>query len=173
MRENISAVSFDETLPRAGAKALKTIVCGGLAVGVLDGIAASLNAIFAGKSPVIVWQFVASGLIGKSSYSYGWKSVILGLLIHFFIAFSVTTIYYTASLRLPIIARRAALFGTLYGAAVYFVMGLVITPLSAAAKIPFSFSSMLVGLMIHIFCVGLPIALITQWSADVRRLKSL
>lgn len=163
MNENISTISFEETLSRrAAAEALKTIVCGGLTVGVLDCAAASLNGVFKGISPAIVWQYVASGLLGRDSYNYGWKSVILGLLIHFFIAFSVTIIYYAASRQFSIIVRRALLFGILYGIAVYFVMGLVVTPLSAAAKIPFSVLSMLVGLLIHIFCVGLPITLIVR-----------
>jgi hypothetical protein len=170
MNEKIRAFSFEETFPDADAQALKTIACGGLTAGVLDGIAASLNGIFNGASPAIVWQYVASGLLGKGSYNYGWKSVSLGLLIHIFIAFSVTVIYYTVSRRLSIIVRRAVLFGALYGTAVYFVMGYVVTPLSAAAKIRFSFSSTLVGLLIHIFCVGLPVALITR-RFDIRREK--
>jgi hypothetical protein len=162
MNENISVISFDETVSEPRANALKTIVCGGLTVGVLDCAAACLNGIFKGISPAIVWQYVASGLLGKSSYSYGWKSVVLGLLIHFFIAFTVTTIYYAASRKFPMLVRQWALFGALYGVAVYFVMGYVVSPLSAAAKLRFSVSSMLVGILIHIFCVGLPIALITR-----------
>lgn len=162
MNRNISTILFERAFFGANARAFKIIGGGGLAVGASDGIAASLNAIFAGKSPAVVWQYVASGLIGKNSYNYAWKSIVLGLLIHFFVAFAAATIYYAASRRLPIIIRRAWLFGALYGAAVYFVMGLIVTPLSAAARIPFSFSSMLVGLLIHIFCVGLPIALIAR-----------
>lgn len=153
---------MNELSPLKRPHAWRAILYGGLTVGVLDCAAASLNGIFKGISPAIVWQYVASGLLGRDSYKHGWKSVVLGLLIHFFIAFSVTTIYYAASRRFPTLVRRAVLFGTLYGAAVYFVMGHVVTPLSVSAKIPFSFSSMLVGLLIHIFCVGLPIALITR-----------
>lgn len=166
MNENISIVSFDETIS-GGGKTLKTIVCGGLSVGTLDGVAASLSGVFRGISPAIVWQYVASGLLGRTSYSYGWKAVVFGLLIHFFIAFAATIIYYAASRQFPtLLVRRAALSGALYGIAVYFVMGYVVTPLSAAAEVPFSLSSMLVGLLIHVFCVGLPIALITRQIAQ-------
>lgn len=171
MAENISTVAFDETVSGVGAKALKTIVCGGLTVGFLDGVAASLNGVFKGISPAIVWQYVASGLLGKISYSYGWKSVAFGLLIHFCIAFSVTIIYYAASRQFPMLVRKAVLFGALYGTAVYFVMAYIVTPLSAAAKIPFSFSSMIIGWLIHILCVGLPIALITQRLVENGREK--
>lgn len=169
MNENISTLSFDKTVSRDGAQALKTIVCGGLAVGVLDGIAASLSGILRGTNTAIVWQFVASGLLGKNSYNHGWKTVVLGLFIHFFIAFAVTTIYYAVSRQFSSLIRRTVLFGTVYGIAVYFVMGYVVTPLSAAAGLPFSVSSLIVGLLIHVFCVGLPIALITRrFAANFR-----
>jgi hypothetical protein len=43
--------------------------------------------------------------------------------------------------------------------AVYFFMNRIVVPLSAAAKRPFSLKFMIVGIVIHIFCVGLPISL--------------
>jgi uncharacterized membrane protein YagU involved in acid resistance len=55
--------------------------------------------------------------------------------------------------------ERAVVSGALYGVAVYFFMNLVVVPLSAAAKRPFSLRMMIVGVIIHIFCVGLPISL--------------
>ena len=162
MSENVSEVFVEETTSGAGAQAWKAIVAGGLTVGVLDCLAATINAARSGVSFSRVWQFVASGLLGRESYNYGWSSVALGLLIHFFIAFSVATVYYLASRRFPILIRQAVLFGALYGVAVYFFMGYVVSPLSATAKLPFSFSSMLIGIFIHIFFVGLPAALIVR-----------
>lgn len=172
MNENISTISSENAVSGAGSEAFKVIVVGGLTVGILDCAAASFNGIFKGISPAIVWQYVASGLLGRDSYRDGWQSVILGLLIHFFIAFSVTIIYYAASRRLPILVRRAVLSGTLYGIAVYLVMAYAVTPLSAAGKIPISVESMLIGSLIHIFCVGLPIAFITRQFAENNRENS-
>jgi hypothetical protein len=51
------------------------------------------------------------------------------------------------------------MYGVLYGVAVYFFMNRIVVPLSAARKYPFSFKMMVIGVVIHIFCVGLPIAL--------------
>ncbi len=158
MNENIS----ETPLSLFDSAALKTIVSGGLTVGVMDCLAATINAGRRGVTFSQVWQYVASGLLGKESPGYGWKSVALGLLIHFFIAFTVTTIYYLASRRLPFLVQQTLLCGVLYGIAVYFVMGYVVSPLSAAAKLSFSVSSLLTGLFIHIICVGLPIALIVR-----------
>jgi hypothetical protein len=53
----------------------------------------------------------------------------------------------------------------LYGVAVYFFMSRVVVPLSAARKLPFSFEQLLTGLVIHILCVGLPVALLARRSA--------
>ena len=49
--------------------------------------------------------------------------------------------------------------GFLFGFAVYFFMEYVVLPSSAFHKGPFSMSLMLIGIVIHMFCVGLPIAL--------------
>jgi hypothetical protein len=38
----------------------------------------------------------------------------------------------------------------------------VVLPLSAATKYPFSVRMMVIGVVIHIFCVGLPIALLVR-----------
>jgi hypothetical protein len=52
--------------------------------------------------------------------------------------------------------------GILYGPIVYFFMQLVVLPLSAAGKSTFSVKFMVIGLVIHIVCVGLPIAIATR-----------
>jgi hypothetical protein len=53
----------------------------------------------------------------------------------------------------------------LYGIGVFFAMGYLIVPLSAVPKIPFSFSGMITGILIHMFCVGLPAALVVRWRS--------
>lgn len=167
MSEIISAVSFDETETVAAKyQGLKTIVAGGLTVGVMDCLAATINAGLKGVSFSRVWQYVASGALGPASYNYGWNSVALGLFFHFLIAFTATTVFYFLSRWYPILISKPLLFGPLYGIVVYFFMGYLVVPLSLAAKIPFSIQGMLTGLFIHIVCVGLPIALITRRFAD-------
>jgi hypothetical protein len=162
MIENTSSAVIETTTSDPTQYTLKAILFGGLTVGVLDCLAASSSALIKGRSPAVVWQYVASGLLGKDSYSYGWMTVVLGLLLHFFIAFSVATVYYLASRRFPILVRQAILCGALYGIAVYFFMAYVVSPLSATAQLPFSLSGMVTGILIHIFCVGLPAALIAR-----------
>jgi hypothetical protein len=160
--EVISAVSFEESEPIAKHQALKTIVVGGLTAGIMDCLAATINSGLRGVSFSRVWQYVASGVLGAESYNYGWNSVILGLFFHFLIAFTATTVFYFLSRWYPILINKPFIFGQLYGIMVYFFMGYLVVPLSLVTKIPFRVTGMLIGISIHIICVGLPIALITR-----------
>jgi hypothetical protein len=140
------------------------ILSAGLAAGVLDGLAASINAWLRGTRPDRVFQYISSALLGPSSYSRGLMTVTLGILLHFIIALGAAAVFVLASLRFPILIRRAITFGVIYGVVVYFFMSRVVVPLTAVRRSPFSFQQMLIGLLIHIFCVGLPIALLARKS---------
>ncbi len=143
-------------------RAFETILYGGLAAGVLDALDASIFNGVQGVSAVRVWQFVASGLLGRAAFGGGLKTAALGLALHFLIAFILAGIYYGASLYLPTLLRRAVLWGLVYGVAVYFVMSYVVTPLSAAPPLSFSPASFTNGVVGHALLVGLPIALIAR-----------
>jgi hypothetical protein len=142
--------------------ALLAVVWGGLACGVLDITAALLVYGYLGAKPLRLLQGIAGGLLGPRTYSGGIATVLLGLLCHFVIAFSAAAVYVAASRFMPFLLKHAVVAGALYGVAVYFFTNRVVVPLSAAAKFPFSFKMMVIGVVIHIFCVGLPIALATR-----------
>lgn len=162
MRENIPALAIDEITFRERSRIFRAIVVAGLTVGVLDGLAAVTNAALRGGSPLRVFQYIASALLGRDSFSGGWATASLGLTLHFLIACVVAVIYCGASLRFPVLVRRAFICGTIYGIAVYFAMAYLIVPLTAASQGPFSFAQLVIGGLTHIFCVGLPIALLTR-----------
>lgn len=161
----MSAHSGHDASPLGRPRAFDTILYGGLAVGVLDGLAAVTNAGLRGTGPTRVFQYIASGLLGPAAYDGGFATVLLGVSIHFLIAFGAAAVYYRASLSLPVLLRRAVVCGIIYGVAVYFFMGYVVGPLSAARQFPFSPAQLLTGVMIHILFVGLPIALVARRSA--------
>ena len=83
----------------------------------------------------------------------------MGLWHHFVIAFGAAATYVVASRWIPFLLRQTFVAGPLYGTAVYFFMNRVVVPLSRARKPVFSFRMMVIGIVIHIFCVGLPIAI--------------
>ena len=106
-----------------------------------------------------LWQGIASGALGASSFKGGKRTAALGLFFHFAIAFTVAAIYYAISRQLPITTERPVLCGTLYGVIVHLVMSRIVVPLSAAPKREFSAKAFVIQLVIHICFVGLPIAL--------------
>jgi hypothetical protein len=139
--------------------AMLAVLWAGFACGVLDITAALVVYGYLGLKPVRLLQGIASGLLGPKAFDGGLGTALLGLLCHFVIAFGAATVYFVASRTIPFLVQYAIACGTLYGVAVYFFMNRIVVPLSAAAKRPFSLKLMIIGVVIHIFCVGLPISL--------------
>jgi glucan phosphoethanolaminetransferase (alkaline phosphatase superfamily) len=139
-----------------------TIVLGGLAVGVLDCLAAMANAAISGVMPGRVWQYVASSVLGPESFNAGAMSIAIGLLFHFCVAFGVAIGFFILSSLFPIVLRHAVVSGIVYGIAVYFAMSYVIVPLTMARQSAFNWYGLISGLIIHMLFVGLPVALIAR-----------
>jgi hypothetical protein len=138
--------------------ALRAVLWAGFACGVLDITAALVVYGFFGAKPVRLLQGIASGLLGPKAFDGGLATALLGLVCHFVIAFGAATVYFVASRAIRFLIQQAVVSGVLYGVVVYFFMNRIVVPLSAAAKRPFSLKLMIVGVVIHIFCVGLPIS---------------
>jgi len=139
--------------------AVLAVLWAGLACGVLDITAALVVYGYLGAKPMPLLQGIASGLLGPKAFDGGLATALLGLLCHFLIAFGAATVYFVASRAIPFLIQTAVISGALYGVAVYFFMNRIVLPLSAAAKRPFSLKLMIIGVVIHVLCVGLPISL--------------
>jgi uncharacterized membrane protein YagU involved in acid resistance len=134
----------------------------GLLVGVLDISDAFIFYGLHGVPPMRILQGIASGLLGRAAFTQGSRSALLGVVLHFFIAFTAATVYLLASRRLPL-SRRPLLYGTLYGVAVYVVMNYIVLPLSNVVPKPhFSPTPFVNGVAALIFCVGIPVAFIAR-----------
>lgn len=73
----------------------------------------------------------------------------------------IAAIYGLAAARMPLLVRRAALAGAAYGFGVYWVMNLVVVPLSRAPfGMPDDPTKVLVGLVGHVALIGVPIAVL-------------
>ncbi|HMJ05271.1 MAG TPA: hypothetical protein VK474_03355 [Chthoniobacterales bacterium] len=151
--------------------AWSAILLGGTIAGALDITYAIGFSAWRGVAPRRILQSVASGLLGAPAFDGGWPAAALGLVLHFCIALSAAAIFWAASRWLSILVRRAVIAGILYGAAIYAVMNLVVVPLSAfPRKLAFPPIVFITGLLVHMFCIGLPIALAARWaSADSAR----
>src|SRR5206468_276964 len=101
----------------AGPRPFAAIFVGGFIAGVIDLTYAIL--VYSPKDPIKIGQAVASGLLGAKSFSGGWQTAALGVLLHFTIAFGAATVFYLASRGLPFLLQHPVLSGLIYGALVY------------------------------------------------------
>ena len=113
-------------------------------------------------SPVRILQAIASGLLGPDAFAGGWSIAALGLALHFLIAVTAAAVFYAASRFLPFLIQRPMIAGAAYGVAVYLFMNNAVIPLSAmkpSSPTPFLVAAQVV---IHMVCVGIPIALVVR-----------
>jgi uncharacterized membrane protein YagU involved in acid resistance len=103
---------------------------------------------------------ITGGLLGPQVFTTGGAAPwALGVLLHFSFAVAMAAFYYWASRRLRFLSDHWLVCGIYYGITVWMVMHLVVLPLSALHNPgPYSASDEVVGLVEHMFTVGLPIA---------------
>lgn len=147
------------TPARANPGPLRAILWGGFLSGALDITAAFVVYGAMGVRPMPLLKGIASGLLGSSAFAGGWPTALLGLFFEFLIATGAAAVYVFVSRPLGFLIRRPFVSGPLYGIAVYWFMQLVVLPLSRYARHGFSLRLTLIGIAIHMVCVGLPIAL--------------
>jgi hypothetical protein len=144
-------------------RAVRAIGLAGLLAGTLDILAAFVVYGLRGAKPLGILQSVASGLVGRTAaYGGGGKTAALGLALHFFIATSAAAVYYAASRRLDVLVKHAVFSGIAYGVAVWLFMNFVVIPLSAIGRWPTINGLAAVIVVVHMVCVGLPIALVVR-----------
>lgn len=143
-------------------RAFPAIAWATLIVGILDISSAFILAYPKGVGPTRVLQGVAAGLIGReSAIKGGLATAGLGLAIHFFIAFVVSCVFYIASRKLVFLTRHPVISGLLYGVVVYCFMYWIVMPLAYPVVHP-SVSRDVTAVCVHMFLIGLPIALIVR-----------
>jgi len=164
IKENFVAEYADiATRMSATGGVLRALVLGTVIAGALDITAAILTWMTRGAPAIRVLQGVAGGLLGRDTFAGGGATAALGLLLHFMIMSVIVALYVAASHGLSLLTRHAVACGIAYGIAVYVVMSFVVVPLSAAGGArPPSPYMVLEGVIVHILCVGVPIALITR-----------
>jgi hypothetical protein len=140
---------------------IRALLLGTLAVGVLDILDALIFFSLRGVSPLRILQSIASGVLGRTAYQGGMPTALLGLALHFVVAFCIVSVYFIVTRFLPWLHRQPFLYGAIYGLLAYFGMNYVVVPLSAAAvgSGPPPTPVLINGLSIHMLGVGIPAAL--------------
>jgi uncharacterized membrane protein YagU involved in acid resistance len=127
----------------AHRSALNAIVVAGLISGSVDiGAAAVINWL----SPVVILHAIASGLIGKASFTGGGGTALLGLLLQWAMSILIAAIYLVVTAPLAGMRRRWTLTGLIAGIVIFFAMNYLVVPLSAA---PFRPEFNLYALLTH------------------------
>lgn len=157
MTANVSAFAT-----RAGGSALRATLTGGITAGVLDAIFSVVAYVFVLRAFSIagVLQYIASGLIGgPAAFSGGLLTAALGVGIHFTLALGFAGVYVAVARTSETVRNQPAVFGLLYGATIWFLMDLIVLPLTGTPKAPFDLGVFCAFLLDHMVLVGLPIAL--------------
>ena len=112
------------------------VVSAGLATGVTDGLFASvLSLVFYGSTETRLWQGVASTVLGKEAFAGGTRTALIGLLMHFGVAFGWSAVFLTLAIASPWIRRSLTStrgivkVAAIYGPAIWVVMSLGVIPL--------------------------------------------
>ena len=148
--------------------AFRAILTAGLIVGVLDISSAFILSYPKGVGPIGVLQGVAAGLVGReAAITGGLATAGLGLAIHFFIAFVVSSVFYIASRKLIFVTQHAVTSGLLYGVVIYCFMYWIVMPLAYPIVHP-SISRDVTAVCVHMLLIGLPISLIVRRFSQPR-----
>jgi predicted permease len=142
---------------------LSRLVRAGLVTGVLDGLFSSVLSVFFYDSTVTrLFQGVASTLLGKEAFDGGTRTALVGLLMHFGVAFGWSAVFLLLVLRSAWIRRvltsrnGIVKVAAVYGPFIWLVMSLVVIPLLLHRPPTLNFR-WLVQLIGHFPFVGLPI----------------
>ncbi|MGA8742393.1 MAG: hypothetical protein WB561_14500 [Terracidiphilus sp.] len=140
--------------------ALPILVGGGVA-GLLDMTSAYIS--FGRYMPI----GIAGGIVGAAGRHVSVGLYILGLSIHYFIAFSAAAVYCLTSKKLTFLRDHFIVCGLFYGIAVFLVMQLVVLPLCAYhAMGPYQYRGLVQGLLAHMVLIGLPIPISLRTLSD-------
>ena len=140
----------------------------GLLAGTLDITAALVESGLEGKGPIHLFQAIAGGLLGMSSFQGGLATATLGIVLHFLIATTAAAVFYFASRKFKFLVQHAIPSGILYGIPVYVLMNYIVLPLSAY-HVKIALSPVAVRIKdaaILMFLVGLPISLMVRRFSD-------
>jgi hypothetical protein len=135
------------------ANLVTPILVGGFVAGLLDMTSAYIT--FGRYMPL----GIAGGLIGPAARHPAVGTYILGLLLHYLIAFSAAAVYCLASTKLAFLREHFFICGAFYGIGFFLFMQLVVLPLSAYhAMGPYTYRGLMEGILAHIFLIGVPIS---------------
>ena len=156
----IMSATHSSVLPNTKVTALKVIFQAGLIAGFLN-VSAVIILLMNNSSvenPAILFNYIASGLIGSGAFKAGIAGVALGVALHFFISLSFAFLFYLIYPQVKRLIVSPFISGILYGLFIWFVMNFVVLRLSKIDHIPLTISDCFTGLILVMVFAGIPIS---------------
>ncbi len=164
----------DPRVPYEQEPVLFRLLIAGLLTGIVDGLFATVQSLLNGSPPTRLWQNVAFTVLGPASFEGGTRTALIGLLLHFGVAFGWSTVFFLlvrrwARLR-QVLAKPSGIIkvAAVYGPFVWLVMSLVVIPL-LVQRPPNITGRWFVQLIGHFPFVGIPIVASIAWPLLRRR----
>jgi hypothetical protein len=139
----------------------KAVLIAWLTVGTLDITAATIQFLInGGKDPLVIFTYISSAIVGPEAYKIGPPSMtILGLILHYLIAFVWTVIFFMAYPKIPILAKNRVLTGIAYGYIMQVCMTFIVVGLiSRIPSRPFNPTGFLMSGAILCVAIGIPLS---------------
>jgi hypothetical protein len=149
---------------RSGGRA---VLWAWLLCGVLDISSAIVISMTANSTPIRMLQGIAGAVLGPGTFDRGFATAAMGLAMHFGVALAAAFFFYWLSRRIPAMVDHAVIAGLLYGIFWLLVMYRGVIPLLAALRPLYLANAPKrplpplwpLPVLVHMTCVGLPIAL--------------
>ncbi len=139
------------------------ILKAGFIVGTLDIIAAFIQFYSkTEKKPIVVLNFIASGVFGKEAFTGGNKMAAFGLFFHYIIAMGFTLLFFALYPKLKELIHNKLILGMIYGLFIWIIMQFLIVPLSQAPSMKLSFQGSITAILILVVCIGIPLSWFAQ-----------
>ena len=116
-------------------RSLKRLIVAGVVTGITDGLFASVQSVLRGSTVTRLWQGVAATLLGKTAFDGGTRTALIGVAMHFGVAFFWSAVFILIVTQSAAIRRVLASRGgtwkvaAFYGPSIWMIMSLVVIPL--------------------------------------------
>jgi len=117
-------ITPQQFLAKSRNSLFRYIILAGLVAGSLDALAAIFILSHGNAAPI--FRFISSGIYGNKAFTGGTGMVLLGVALHYFIAFSFTIFYFAISGYLPVFKKNIFLSAIIYGVFIYVVMNVIV-----------------------------------------------
>lgn len=139
-----------------------------LVAGTLDLAAAAIQTHIAGRDPLMMLKFIASGVFGTDAFAGGSGFAVAGALFHYIIALIWTVLFFLLYPRWKFLQQNVWVTGVAYGLLVWLVMNRIVLPLSNTPPLPLTLKGALISSMILIAAIGMPLSWMARKSGRVQ-----